>query len=218
VFNIGFDSFRDTTLNEYLCLEAFALTKLFFVHSPSVLTSNLLALFCFHIARIPAKIESDKPVSFFNQARCKWDKKLISLGFQYLQKPLEVNKFYIEAVIVSKYMSKDELSLHDWKDIVKLYETLQNVTDSPVVKLSYCFCLSKINQTERALTLLSEIEKVIPRGHLYFTLIKARIIKESSPKESYDLFQSAMNNVNQEIRKDYLLENELLPFLTEIKE
>ena len=90
VFNIGFDSFSEKTeniVNEDLCLEAFALTKLLFNQYQSKSTSNLLALFCFHTARIPAKIHDGKLISFFNQNREKWNKELLNLAFNYLNKP-----------------------------------------------------------------------------------------------------------------------------------
>ncbi len=215
VFNIGFDSFSEKTeniVNEDLCLEAFALTKLLGNEYQSDSTSNLLALFCFHIARIPAKIDNGKLISFFKQNREKWNKELLNLGFHYLKKPKEISKFYLEAVIIGKYMSISELTQNDWVDIVKLYEMMQKVSQSPIVKLNYCFCLSKIGKTENALAILSQIEKELPNEHIYFSLVKAKILKEINPKEADVLFISVMNKMNQKIRKEYLLENELIRF------
>lgn len=213
VFNIGFDSFSEKTeniVNEDLCLEAFALTKFLFNQYQSDSTSNLLALFCFHISRIPAKMDNGKLISFFNQNREKWNKELFNLGFHYLKKPRKVSKFYLEAIIISKYMSISEFTQNDWTDIVKLYEMMQKVSQSPIVKLNYCFCLSKIGKTENALAVLSEIEKELPNEHIYFSLVKAKILKVINPKEANDLFTSVMNKINQKIRKEYLLENELI--------
>jgi len=213
VFNIGFDSFSEKTeniVNEDLCLEAFALTKLLFSQYQTDSTSNLLALFCFHIARIPAKVDNGKLISFFNQNREKWNKELLSLGFHYLKKPKTVSRFYLEAVIISKYISVSEFTQNDWIDIVKLYEMMQQILQSPIVKLNYCFCLCKIGKTENALEILSEIEKELPNEYIYFSLVKAKILKELNPKESDDLFISVMNKMNQKIRKEYLLENELI--------
>jgi len=212
VFNIGFDSFSEKTeniVNKNLCLEAFALTKLLLNQYQTNSTSNLLALFCFHIARIPAKIDSGKLVSFFNQNREKWNKELMSSGFHHLKKTENISKFYLEAIIISKYMSIAELTQNDWTDIVSLYEMMQKVSQSPIVKLNYCFCLSRIGKTEKALQILSEIEKELPKEHIYFSLVKAKLLKDINPKESDDLFISAMNKMNQKIRKEYLLNNEI---------
>lgn len=212
VFNIGFDSFSEKTeniVNKDLCLEAFALTKLLFNQYQANSTSNLLALFCFHIARIPAKIDNGKLVSFFNQNREKWNKELMSSGFHHLKKTENISKFYLEAIIISKYMSIAELTKNDWTDIVSLYEMMQKVSQSPIVKLNYCFCLSRTGKTEKALQILSEIEKELPKEHIYFSLVKAKLLKDINPKESDDLFISAMNKMNQKIRKEYLLNNEI---------
>ena len=212
VFNIGFDSFNNKTaaiINEELCLEAFALTKLLLSEYQSNSTSNLLALFCFHIARIPAKIDNGKLISFFNQNRKKWNKELLAMGFYYLNKPKVIGKFYLEAVIVSKYMSIQQMTEKDWFDVANLYKMLQEVSQSPIVKLNYCFCLSKIGKTKDALVILSKVEKELPKEHVYFSLVKAKILKESDHKEADDLFISVMNKMTQKIRKEYLLENEL---------
>lgn len=197
-------------MNEDLCLEGCALTKLLSNQYQSDSTNNLLALFCFHIAKISAKIDNGKIISFFNQNREKWNKELMSLGFHYLIKPKEISRFYLEAVIISKYMSKRELTKNDWINIVKLYEMMQKVSQSPIVKLNYSFCLSKIGETEKALIILSEVEKELPNEHIYFSLVKAKILKEIDPKTSDDLFNSAMNKMSQNIRREYLLENELI--------
>lgn len=213
VFNIGFDSFREKTeniVNEDVCLEAFALTKFLFSQYQTDSTSNLLALFCFHIARIPAKTDNGKLVSFFNQSREKWNKELLNLGFHYLKKPKAISKFYLEAVIMSKYISISQLTKNDWNDIIKLHEMMQKVSQSPILKLNYCFCLSKIGKTKEALNILSEIENELSTGHIYFSLVKAKILKETNPKESDGLFILAMDKMNQKIRKEYLLENELI--------
>lgn len=215
VFNIGFDSFSEKTaevVNQDLCLEAFSLTKILFSEYPFSSTCNLLALFCLHVARIPAKIEQGKLVSFFNQNRKKWNQPLFQLGLQYLKKPNESHQFYIEALIVAKYMTVQNFSENDWKDIVKLYEMLIEISSSPIVKLNYCYCLTKIGKTEMALKIVAEIEKELPEHHTYFNLVKAKIVKEINPTESNKLFTETINKLNQKIRKDYLLENELKHF------
>lgn len=214
VFNIGFDSFRDkmeNMVNIELCLEAFALTKLLSSEYQADSTRNLLALFCFHTSRIPAKVDNGKFLSFFNQNRSKWNKELIQLGFHYLQKTKELHKFYIEAIIISKYMSVQVLTPTDWAAIVHLYEILQKVAPSPIATLNYCFCLSKIGETEKALTILSEIEKELPNQHIYFLLVKAEIMKVRNPKRSAILAVLVMQKMNQKIRKEHMLENGLIP-------
>ncbi|MDY3318278.1 RNA polymerase [Riemerella anatipestifer] len=213
VFNIGFDSFNDKTeeiVNKELCLETFSLAKLLFKSYNFDTTSNLLAIFSLHTARIPAKIEKGKLISFFNQKREKWNQELFQLGLQFLKKPKSTNKFYIEALIVSKYMTVENFTENDWKEIVNLYEILQQISSSPIVKLNYCYGLSKIGKIELALKILSEVEKELPNEHTYFNLVKVNIIGKVNPIESNNLLVSTIDKLNQKIRKEYLLENELI--------
>ncbi|MCD8539881.1 MAG: hypothetical protein LRY55_09020 [Leadbetterella sp.] len=195
-------------MNKDVCLEAFSLARLLCHQYPSDSTRNLLALFCFHVSRIPAKTEKGRLVAFFDQDRNKWNKSLIRLGFHYLRKPGIISRIYLETVMVSRYMTVSEFTPGDWADMVKLYEMMQLVSDSPIVRLNYCFCLSKIGETGKALAVLSEIEKELPCGHLYFSLVKANLLKEVRPEESHDLYTLVMNKMNHKIRKEYL--NELI--------
>lgn len=209
VFNIGFDSFNDkiqSIVNEDLCLEALALAKELFKKHQQDTTKNLLALFCFHIARIPAKVDNGKLVSLFKQDQTKWDRKLMSLGFSYLQKPEKLNRFYIEALIVSKYMTTNSYDAEHWNEIIKLYELLAKYHHSPIIKLNLCYALHRADRNEEALTLLESIEKELPDGHLYYSLVKAELLKSTTPKESETIMASVMDKMDQNIRKEYLLE------------
>ena len=45
-------------------------------------------------------------------------------------------------------MTVENFTVSDWKDIVNLYEILQQVSSSSIVKLNYCYVLSKAGKTE----------------------------------------------------------------------
>lgn len=213
VFNIGFDSFSEKTqdiVNMDLCLEAFSLARLLFKEFKLDSTSNLLAVFSLHTARIPAKIENGKLIPFFNQNRKKWNHELFRLGVQYLKKPKTATRFYIEALIALKYMTIETFGENDWNDIINLYQLLLQISPSPVVKLNCCYCLSRTGNTAAALEMLAQAEKELPGRHVYFNIVKAKILAETNPAESADLFSSIFNELSQKIRKEYLLENELI--------
>jgi RNA polymerase sigma-70 factor (ECF subfamily) len=215
VFNLGFDSFSEKSesiVNEDLCLEAFALTKLFYAQTNRESTSNLLALFCFHIARIPAKVDNGKLISFFKQNREKWNKDFMNVGFQYLKQEKHLGKLYIEAIIISKYMTISNFTQKDWQDIVQLYEIIMKLTNSPIVILNYCYCLSQIGKHDDAFKLLETLETELPSDHIYFSLVKATLLKEYNPDASASIFTTILDGLHQNIRKEYLLENEFIKF------
>ena len=213
VFNIGFDSFNAKVkdiVNKDLCLEAIALATLL-SKQQFTSTKNLLALFCFHAARIPAKVKKGKIVPFFHQDRRKWNGELLNLGFHYLTKSKELNRYYLEALIANRYMVIKRFTNSNWLEMVSLYELLQRITPSPIVKLNYCFCLSKVEKTAEALAILATIEKEMPASHIYLSLVKAKITKKINQKEADDLFNSVLSTLHQDVRRKHILENELIP-------
>lgn len=209
VFNVGFDSFSEKNrniVNKDVCLEALSLVKLFIEKSNRNSTKSLLSLFCFHIARIPAKVNDGKLIPFFEQDRLEWKNDFIKLGFYYLKKPKKLNKFYLEALIVSKYMTTIVYDSEHWNTIVKLYTLLTELSNSPIIKLNLCYSLHKADKTEEALQLLKLVEEELPNEHVYFSLVKATIIRKSNFKEANIIINSLIDTVNPPMRKEYLLE------------
>ncbi|MBT30995.1 MAG: RNA polymerase [Thalassobius sp.] len=210
VFNIGFDSFNEkvkSMVNEDLCLEALSLAKLLSEKYTSDSTKNLMALFCFHIARLPAKIDNGKLIPFIKQDKSKWNLELFNLGFHFLRKPDKLDKFYLEALIISKYMGTNTYDTAHWEEIIKLYELLIKCYNSPIVKLNLCYALHKAHRTSEALALLEDLKYELPDNHIYLSLVKADILKETNTEEAEQILHSVLNNMNQSIRKEYILEN-----------
>jgi len=210
VFNIGFDSFSEknkSIINEDLCLEALALVKILSEKFDQISTKNLLALFCFHLARIPAKIKDDKFISFFEQDKINWNNKFIKLGFHYLEKPKKLNKYYVEALIASKHMTETKNDLQHWNEIIKLYHLMLSLSSSPIMKLNLCYCLSKAQRMEEAKTLLEVVENELPNEHIYLSLVKANIFENKKSLESEKIIDQVLKNINQKIRREFILEN-----------
>lgn len=213
VFNSGFDSFNEkqkSIVNKDLCLESFALAKILFNDYNQQSTSNLLSLFCFHVARIEAKISDGNLISFFNQDRKKWNGEMINLGFHYLKRPDKISKIYIETLIVSKYMTTLSFTIFFWKDIIKLYEILLQISPSPIIEINYCFCLYKAERKEEAINLLEKLELELTSEHIYLSLVKATFLSETNPKESEKITASIITKMNQDIRKKYVLESKFI--------
>ena len=208
VFNIGFDSFNEkkaSIVNEDLCLEALALLKMLWENFKKNTTTNLLALCCFHIARIPEKIKEGKFVPFFKQNKDHWNQDFIRLGYYYLEKPNNLNSYYIKALITSKHMTAQSYDTKHWDEIIKLYTILLRLSSSPIVKLNLCYCLYKNNQNTEAIKLLNSIEEELPEEHVYFSLIKAHILGKTKVSET--LINKTLKTIKQHIRTEYILEH-----------
>ncbi len=207
IFNIGFDSFNEkaeAVINDGLCLEALALAKMLYTKFNYTTTKNLIALFCFHLARIPAKLSDGKFIPFFEQEISKWNQPLINLGFHYLEEPTTLNQYYIEALITSKHMTTKVMDISHWEEIIKLYELLITITNSPIAKINLCYCLNKAKKNNKALAILGEIEKELPKDHFYHSLVKADLLNQNNAIESNKIRTNMRDGVSQKIRKNLI--------------
>ena len=88
-----------------------------------------------------------------------------------------------------------------------LFELLIKCYNSPIVKLNLCYALHKAHRTSEALALLEDLKYELPDNHIYLSLVKADILKETNTEEAEQILHSVLNNMNQSIRKEYILEN-----------
>jgi len=210
VFNIGFDSFNEKVkriVNEDLCLEALALSKMLVEKFKRKSTKNMLSLFCFHLARIPSKINHDKLVAFNKQEKANWNQDLIKMGFHYLERPAALNKYFVEALITSKHMTATKLDEKHWDEIIDLYHLLLSLSNSPIAKLNLCYCLSKAQRHSEAKELITAIAKELPSDHVYLSLVQANIFQDSNTSNNQTAVNKILKNINQEIRREFILEN-----------
>lgn len=207
VFNIGFDSFKEkdvSIVNDDLCLESLALSKVLYQKFEQISTRNLMSLLCFHLARIPTKVEAANLIPFFEQASSQWNDDFMNLGFYYLQQPKELDKYYIEALITSKHMTNLVFDVVYWEGIINLYQILYKITKSPIVYLNLAYCLHQAKQSERAIQLLASIEPELPPKHFYFALVKADVLKDIDAGQSDEIIHESIQSLRQEIRINYL--------------
>ncbi|WP_335966573.1 DUF6596 domain-containing protein [Galbibacter sp. PAP.153] len=211
VFNIGYDAVESKSFFNYnVCLEAYALTKTIKNQHADVRIKHLLSLFFFHIARFGSRMAKGKMISFFDQDKSLWNQSFINAGFHYLEKPDQLNQYYIEALIVSSYMMENNYDEGFWNKMLSCYKLLQNITDSPILQLNVCYCLMQLNQEEDAIKIIEKVEPVLRGRYYYFELVKASLYKKNKSELSKELFLKALNNVSQPVRKQYILEHFLL--------
>jgi RNA polymerase sigma factor (sigma-70 family) len=96
LFNEGYHGSRsEKTVRAELCFEAIRLALLLSEHPEGKRPRShaLLALLCFHAARLSGRMEEDGSlIQLEMQDRSKWDRELIGKGFHFLQKhPKEMN-------------------------------------------------------------------------------------------------------------------------------
>lgn len=82
-----------------------------------------------------------------------------------------------------------------------------SLSNSPIMKLNLCYSLSKAQRMDEAKELLQMVENELPNEHIYLSLVKANIFKNTKTLESEKIIDQVLKNINQKIRREYILEN-----------
>jgi len=205
MFNEGYDSVSNSSknaINKEICFEALRLAHLLKEVSEKESTSHLLALFYFHMARFDSRMNSEGNfVSLRNQNRKKWDGNLIKVGFDFLVKPKALNRFYLEALISSFHLQAETFSQTNWTEILKLYDMLLKVHDTPVVRLNRAICLFELGRNSEALQELENLKPILEDSYLYYTVSMAEYLEDKDSNLSKFWYEKSLKNTKQDFRK-----------------
>lgn len=163
LFNEGYHGSRsERTVREDLCFEAIRLALLLSEHpeGKTPKTHALLALFCFHAARLPGRMDEDGLIQLEVQDRAKWDRDLMGRGFHFLEKSSignELSEYHLEAGIASLHCAAPAYEKTEWGKILELYGVLYRLKPSPIVALNRAVALGKALGPEEGLAELRKI-------------------------------------------------------------
>ncbi|HEY9595384.1 MAG TPA: DUF6596 domain-containing protein, partial [Spirochaetia bacterium] len=129
-------------IDETLCNESLRLARLLTDDerwtSPDA--EALRALFCFHVGRAPARRAEDGSLLLLHeQDRSLWDAALLSEGFVFLGRSARgqrISRFHVEAGIAACHSKATSYATTDWTEILSLYDTLREMSPSPVVDVN----------------------------------------------------------------------------------
>jgi RNA polymerase sigma-70 factor (ECF subfamily) len=129
-------------IDEALCDDSLRLARLLTDDErwTSPAAEALRALFCFHVARAPARTADDRSlVLLHEQDRSRWDDKLLAEGFVFLARSArdqEISRFHVEAGIAACHAKASSYASIDWGEILALYDVLREMSPSPVVDVN----------------------------------------------------------------------------------
>src|SRR5262249_22257046 len=129
-------------------------------------TLALLALLCFHAARLPGRMDDGGLIQLEIQDRSKWDQDLIGKGFLFLEKSSmgnELSEFHLEAGIASLHCAAPTYEETEWAKILELYDRLHRLKPSPIVALNRTIALGRALGPEEGLV---ELERIPDRAKL----------------------------------------------------
>jgi RNA polymerase sigma factor (sigma-70 family) len=149
LFNEGYQgSNPENPLLPGLCDDALRLVELL-GGSPHSTTEvhALAALFCFGLARMPARLDRDGIfVPLREQDRSVWDARLIQKGVLYLSKASageQLTRWHLEAGIACEHTVAPSFEATNWRRIIELYDLLLVAAPNPVIAINRAIAVAE---------------------------------------------------------------------------
>jgi RNA polymerase sigma-70 factor (ECF subfamily) len=147
-----------------LCAEAIRLAELLHTLLPGQPTPTaVLALLLLTEARRPARVDdSGEVVTLDLQDRSRWDQDLITRGVTLLNDSLEqsdrqADAYQLQAAIAAEHARVPSYTATDWREIVRLYDLLVQVSPSPASELARVVAIAETGEIDAALKHLDTI-------------------------------------------------------------
>jgi RNA polymerase sigma factor (sigma-70 family) len=145
-----------------LCHEAIRLGRVLAAHplTAAPRTSALLALFHLQSARLDARHEHGRVVPISHQDRSRWDRAAITEGLVHLEaasRGTALSTWHLQAAIAACHALAPTFADTRWSEVVRLYDRLRIVDDSPVVALNRAIAVSYRDGPDAGLTLIDEL-------------------------------------------------------------
>jgi RNA polymerase sigma factor (sigma-70 family) len=167
MFNEGYNSsVAGDPIRKDLCMEAMRLGQVLGEHpiGRHPMTAALMALMCFHAARLDARLDEDGHLlTMRHQDRRRWDRQFVGEGFRYLEESAsgnEVSHVHLEAGIAALHCAADTFERTDWEGIVRLYDHLMTIRPTPIVALNRAIAIGERDGAEAGLSAIRAIPDV----------------------------------------------------------
>jgi RNA polymerase sigma factor (sigma-70 family) len=185
VFNEGYASTAGSDLGRTdLSAEAIRLGRLLrelLPDEPEV--TGLLALMVLTEARRPARTtETGALVPLSEQDRSRWDRNLVVEGTALAARALEAGppgEYALQAAIAALHDQAPSPAATDWPRILSLYTVLEEMTQSPVVRLNRAVALAMVEGPESGLALLDGVAGTGVEGSHRLHAVRAHLLEQA---------------------------------------
>jgi RNA polymerase sigma-70 factor (ECF subfamily) len=187
LFNEGYAAREgDDLVRTDLCGEALRLARLV-ADSPEAGTPAahaLVALIAFQSARLPSRIDAAGEVVLLDdQDRSLWDQRLITLGFEHLERSAVgevMSVYHVEAAIAAAHAGARRSADTPWDVILRLYDDLMVINPSPLVALNRIVASWKVNGPAVARSELVPLEEQrVLDGYYLLHAVRGRLLSET---------------------------------------
>jgi len=210
VFNEGYSATRGERLvREDLCTEAIRLGRTLCELLPGEAENlGLLALMLLHDSRRRSRMNATgQLVPLEEQNRSLWNREQIGEGARLVEKALRqraAGPYQLQAAIAALHAEAERAEDTDWRQISELYDELESVSPSPVVRLNHAVAVAMGEGLEKG---LARMDELAASGELdgYYLLhaaradILRRLGRRAEAQGAYRrAFELATNRVEQE--------------------
>lgn len=183
LFNEGYKaSSGDCLIREELCTEAIRMASLLAGHPAGnqARTHALLALMLLNGSRLAARTDGEgNIVRLEDQDRGRWNGAMIQRGILHLGLSAQgdqASEYHLQAGIAACHCLARDAGSTDWPQILRLYDHLLQMNDSPVIGLNRAVALAKVEGPSKG---LAAVEAILDR----------------QPLDSYHLFHAVMGEL-----------------------
>src|SRR2546427_6311619 len=213
VFNEGYAAPRGEPLvRADLCAEAIRLARIvrmLMAPYPPEEATGLLALMLLHDARRDARVDqAGDLVTLEEQDRRRWNQQQISEALPLVGESLrrEPGPYALQAAIAAEHCKAARAEDTNWRQIVRLYDLLEQVQPSPIVSLNRAVAIAMADGPEPALRL---IDSLAGSGELdgYHLLHAARadlLRRVGAKEEATKHYERALQLVTNESERRFL--------------
>src|SRR5438093_82248 len=132
---------------------------------------GLVALMRFHLARAEARFDANgRMILLQDQDRTKWDRRRIDETFSVVGRFLTMRRpgpYQLQALIAGAHADAKSWEATRWPDILRSYDALLELNDSPVIRLNRAIALWHVHGAEQAYVELFPLAEDLDRYHLY---------------------------------------------------
>lgn len=130
---------------------------------------GLLALLLLLDARRAARLDANgNLVSLADQDRSRWDRERIAEGTAILDGAIgrgRVGEYQLQAAIAAIHDRAPTAERTEWSQILALYDLLERMTGSPVVRLNRAVAAAMVHGPAAGLSLLDGLDDALGEGH-----------------------------------------------------
>lgn len=212
-FTAGYaPSSGDAVVRAELAGEAIRLVRLVRAQTPATrrdpTLTALQALMLLQHSRRDARVDvNGDAVLLPDQDRDRWHHDEVAEAVELLELPvplsvsLEARSYRLQAAIAACHATAPTASATDWRRIALLYELLEDLTGSPIVRLNRAVAVAECDGPAAGLALLEGLDEVLP-GHYRLAVTQAELLgrdgRTEAARSAYLLALERCTNDNDE--------------------